>query len=37
MMAVGMALLPTDTMAQQRSLKEQLIGTWTLVEGGGRL
>src|SRR4051794_29723039 len=28
---LGFALLPADAVAQQRSLKEQLIGAWTLV------
>jgi len=28
---VGVALLPGDALAQQKSLKEQLVGTWTLV------
>jgi hypothetical protein len=32
MMALAMALLPGNVVAQQRSLKEQLIGTWTLIE-----
>src|SRR6266498_2529067 len=27
----GVALLPGDALAQQKSLKEQLVGTWTLV------
>jgi lipocalin-like protein len=29
--ALGLILLPGSTFAQQRSLKEQLVGTWTLV------
>jgi Lipocalin-like domain len=29
--AVGVALLPGSLLAQQRSLKEQLVGTWTIV------
>jgi hypothetical protein len=29
--ASGLALLPTNLNAQQRSLKEQLVGTWTIV------
>ena len=29
--AVGLALLPSNAISQQKSLKEQLIGTWTLV------
>ena len=29
--ALGFALLPSSAISQQKSLKEQLIGTWTLV------
>jgi hypothetical protein len=29
--ALGLAMLPGSAVAQQKSLKEQLIGTWTLV------
>ena len=29
--ALGLALLPGSTVAQQKSLKEQLIGTWIIV------
>jgi len=29
--ALGLALLPGGALAQQKSLKEQLIGTWTFV------
>src|SRR5260370_38691784 len=29
--AFGLAMLTGNAMAQQKSLKEQLIGTWTLV------
>jgi len=29
--ALGLALLPGGAVAQQKSLKEQLIGTWTFV------
>jgi len=29
--AFGLALLPGSALAQQKSLKEQLVGTWTLV------
>ena len=29
--ALGLALLPSSTLAQQKSLKEQLVGTWTTV------
>jgi len=28
---LGLALLPTGTVAQQKSLKDQLVGAWTLV------
>jgi Lipocalin-like domain len=31
MMTLGLALLPGSTVAQQKSLKEQLVGAWTLV------
>ena len=31
MLAVALASLPGSTIAQQKSLKEQLVGTWTLV------
>src|SRR5215471_7916951 len=31
MLAVGLASLPESTIAQQRSFKEQLVGTWTVV------
>ena len=30
-LAAGLASLPVSTSAQQKSLKEQLVGTWTLV------
>ena len=29
--ALGLALLPTSAVSQQKSLKEQLVGTWTFV------
>jgi len=29
--ALGLALLPGSTLAQQKSLKEQVVGAWTLV------
>ena len=29
--ALGLTLLPTSSMAQQKTLKEQLVGAWTLV------
>jgi Lipocalin-like domain len=32
MMALGLALLPGSAVAQQKTLKDQLVGTWTLVE-----
>jgi hypothetical protein len=35
--ALGFALLPGSAVAQQRSLKEQLIGTWTFVSSTGKL
>ncbi len=28
---LGLALLPGSAISQQKSLKEQLVGTWTLV------
>jgi hypothetical protein len=31
MTALGLALLPGSAVSQQKSLKEQLVGTWTLV------
>src|SRR5437762_7380687 len=31
MTALGLALVPSGAVAQQRTLKEQLVGTWTLV------
>jgi hypothetical protein len=31
MTAIGLSLLPGNAQAQQKSLKEQLVGTWTLV------
>jgi len=31
-MALGLAALPGSAMSQQKSLKEQLAGSWTLVE-----
>lgn len=30
-MAAGLALLPGSVLAQQKSLKDQLVGTYTLV------
>ena len=29
--ALGLVLLPSGTVAQQKSLKEELVGTWMLV------
>jgi hypothetical protein len=29
--ALGLGLLPAGTVAQQKSLKDQLVGTWTVV------
>ena len=34
--ALGFALLPSSAISQQKSLKEQLIGTWTLVSATQR-
>jgi hypothetical protein len=31
MTALGLALLPVSSVAQQKTLKEQLVGAWTLV------
>jgi hypothetical protein len=31
MAALGLVLLPGSTLAQQRPLKEQIVGTWTIV------
>lgn len=31
MMALGLAMAPSTALSQQKSLKEQLIGAWTLV------
>jgi len=31
MIALGVALLPVSTVAQQKTLKDQLVGVWTLV------
>jgi hypothetical protein len=35
--ALGFALLPGSALAQQKSLKEQLTGTWTLVSNDNTL
>jgi hypothetical protein len=29
--ALGLALLPSSAVSQQKPLKDQLVGTWTLV------
>ncbi len=29
--ALGLAFLPGSALAQQKSLKDQLVGTWTVV------
>jgi hypothetical protein len=34
--ALGVALLPGTIMAQQKTLKEQLTGTWTFVSSTGK-
>ena len=31
-MALGLAALPGSAMSQQKSLKEQIVGSWTLVQ-----
>jgi len=33
-MATGLSLLSSNALAQQKSLKEQLVGAWTLVSCG---
>jgi hypothetical protein len=33
--AMGLSLLSSNALAQQKSLKEQLVGTWTLVSSEG--
>jgi hypothetical protein len=35
--ALALALLPGSAVAQQKSLKEQLVGTWTLVSNDSTL
>jgi hypothetical protein len=32
--ALGLALLPSNAVSQQKSLKEQLVGVWTLAPNG---
>jgi hypothetical protein len=34
---MGLALLPSNAAAQQKSIKDQIVGTWTLVSTTGRL
>jgi hypothetical protein len=34
MTAMGLALVPSNAVSQQKSLKEQLVGAWTLVSCG---
>jgi hypothetical protein len=34
---LGIALLPANAAAQQKALKEQLVGTWTFVSSTGKL
>src|SRR5262245_39639316 len=33
---LALAVMPTGAMAQQKSLKEQLVGTWMLVQSTGK-
>ena len=37
LMAFGVALLPSNVVAQQKSIKEQLVGTWTFVSSTTKL
>jgi Lipocalin-like domain len=37
LIALGVALLPSNVVGQQRSIKEQLVGSWTLVSSTTRL
>jgi hypothetical protein len=37
MTALGLAVLPSSAVAQQKSLKEQLVGTWTFVSSTAKL
>jgi hypothetical protein len=37
MTALGLALLPGSVLAQQKTLKEQLVGTWTFVSSTTKL
>jgi hypothetical protein len=35
--ALGLALLPGSAVAQQKSLKDQLVGTWTIISATTKL
>jgi hypothetical protein len=35
--ALGLAMLPGNALAQQKTLKEQLVGTWTFVSSTAKL
>src|SRR5207244_9725924 len=35
--ALGLALLPASAVSQQKSLKDQLVGTWTFVSSTTKL
>jgi hypothetical protein len=35
--ALGLAMLPISATAQQKTLKEQLVGTWSFVSSTGKL
>ena len=35
--ALALALMPDGAAAQQKSLKEQLVGTWAFVSSTGKL
>jgi len=37
MVALGVALLPSNVVGQQKSIKEQLVGTWTCVSSTTKL
>jgi hypothetical protein len=37
LMVLGLALLPSNVVGQQRSIKEQLVGTWTFVSSTTKL
>ena len=37
LMALGVALLPSNVAGQQKSVKEQLVGTWTFVSSTTKL